>query len=141
MANIRAEQANTHRCAENYAFNLTCGILFFKWSLEENIINIVEHDNYVAELTKQVVTSFVRADMETASRDAGDMFIVAIAELLASGKYITPLVSDKAPDEPQREILGYFNNDTDLPPENTATSYVIVFNQKEAGDEEKEVRH
>ena len=29
----------------------------------------------------------------------------------------------------------------DLPPENAATSYVIVFNQKEAGDEEKKVRH
>jgi hypothetical protein len=27
----------------------------------------------------------------------------------------------------------------DLPPENTATSNVIVFNQKEAGDEEKKV--
>ena len=29
----------------------------------------------------------------------------------------------------------------DLPPENAATSNVIVFNQKEAGDEEKKVWH
>jgi len=98
------EKNNTFRCAENYAFNFVCGKLFFDWCLAEGVLSKTENEYYVDKLNSQVERGFLKADIETSARNAGEMFIDAIKELVASGKYI--IMGINSEDQKGKEIIG-----------------------------------
>jgi len=101
---VVTDKNNTHRCAENYAFNFVCGKLFFDWCLAEGVLSQREYEHRVNELALQVESGFFKADIETSSRNAGEMFLDAIKQIVASGKCVITGINSE--NQKGQEIIG-----------------------------------